>query len=254
MVNESILLRLECYTTNAELTLLHYCLWLFLSPSLCTAYLPTSHCQRALRPASIRFFSADDLPYHIVMGMPALSPTMETGTLSSWSLKEGDSFIAGDVLAKIETDKASIDLEAQDDGCIAKLLIPDGSEDVPVGAPILITVEDPDDAAAFANYESPEAAPEPVAEAAAPAAPPSPPTPEPAAPPPTPPPAAPAAAPPAPPAPEPVAAAPPAMTSAPTMGPAWGSSARVTSPIAKTLAASQQAYVEKYGTAGQIPL
>jgi pyruvate dehydrogenase E2 component (dihydrolipoamide acetyltransferase) len=193
-----------------------------------------------------------DYPYHIVVGMPALSPTMDSGTLTSWSMKEGDSFIAGDVLAKIETDKASIDLEAQDDGAIAKLLVPDGSEDIPVGSPIMITVEEQEDTAAFADYvvaeAAPEAAPKPVA-AAAPE-PPAPASPEPVAPP------APVAAP------EPVVAAspelvaPPAMAaaSAPTMGPAWGSSARVSSPIAKTLAASQQAYVKKYGTAGQLPL
>jgi pyruvate dehydrogenase E2 component (dihydrolipoamide acetyltransferase) len=215
--------------------------------------LSDSHCRQASRPTivSARFMS--DYPYHIVVGMPALSPTMEVGTLTSWSLKEGDSFIAGDVLAKIETDKASIDLEAQDDGAIAKLLIPDGSEDISVGAPIMITVEEQDDTAAFADYvlaeAAPEAAPEPVVAAAPepPAA--APPAPEPVATPPAPVAPAPVVAA----APEPVA--PPAVTSAaPTMGPAWGSSARVSSPIAKTLAASQQAYVEKYGTAGQLPL
>lgn len=193
-----------------------------------------------------RFMS--DLPYHIVVGMPALSPTMETGTLASWTMKEGDSFIAGDVLAKIDTDKASIDFEAQDDGVVAKLLIPDGSDDVEVGKPIMVTVEDTDDVAAFADFVPPETeaaeeppAPEPVAAAPEPVAPPV------------------VAA--APPAPEPVVAAAPepvvvaaAVATAPTMGPAWGSSARVASPIAKTLAAKQQAYVELYGTTGQLPL
>jgi hypothetical protein len=59
-----------------------------------------------------------DLPYHIVVGMPALSPTMETGVLAEWYLSEGSSFIAGEAIAKIETDKASIDFEAQDDGFV----------------------------------------------------------------------------------------------------------------------------------------
>ena len=63
------------------------------------------------------------LPYHLVVGLPALSPTMEVGTLSEWYKNEGDTFHAGDGLAKIETDKAAIDFEAQDDGVVAKILI-----------------------------------------------------------------------------------------------------------------------------------
>lgn len=53
-----------------------------------------------------------DLPYHLVVGLPALSPTMESGVLAEWYLSEGDSFAAGDAVAKIETDKASMDFEA----------------------------------------------------------------------------------------------------------------------------------------------
>lgn len=63
------------------------------------------------------------LPYHLVVGLPALSPTMEVGTLSEWYKNEGDAFHAGDGLARIETDKAAIDFEAQDDGVVAKILI-----------------------------------------------------------------------------------------------------------------------------------
>ena len=74
---------------------------------------------RNFSPSAI--LSDDDLPYHIVVGMPALSPTMETGTLSEWYLEEGAGFSAGESIAKIETDKASIDFEAQDDGYIGKL-------------------------------------------------------------------------------------------------------------------------------------
>ena len=67
-----------------------------------------------------------DLPYHLVVGLPALSPTMESGALAEWYVKEGDSFSAGDGLAKIETDKASMDFEAQDDGYVAKILVEAG--------------------------------------------------------------------------------------------------------------------------------
>jgi pyruvate carboxylase len=73
--------------------------------------------------------AATELPYHLVVGLPALSPTMASGTLAEWYLKEGDSFSAGDGLAKIETDKAAMDFEAQDDGFVAKILIPAGGND-----------------------------------------------------------------------------------------------------------------------------
>jgi len=93
----------------------------------------------------------DDLPYHIVVGMPALSPTMESGTISKWNVAEGDSFSTGDSLAVIETDKASMDFEAQDDGVVARLLVGEGGAEVNCGTPIMITVEEEDDAGAFAN-------------------------------------------------------------------------------------------------------
>lgn len=67
-----------------------------------------------------------DYPYHLVVGLPALSPTMESGALSEWYLQEGDSFAAGDGIAKIETDKAAMDFEAQDDGFVAKILVAAG--------------------------------------------------------------------------------------------------------------------------------
>eukprot|EP00547_Thalassionema_nitzschioides_P015188 CAMPEP_0194249888 /NCGR_PEP_ID=MMETSP0158-20130606/21675_1 /TAXON_ID=33649 /ORGANISM="Thalassionema nitzschioides, Strain L26-B" /LENGTH=178 /DNA_ID=CAMNT_0038986537 /DNA_START=180 /DNA_END=716 /DNA_ORIENTATION=+ len=178
---------------------------------------------------------------------------METGILASWSLKEGDSFGAGDVIAKIETDKASIDFEAQDDGVIAKLLIPDGSEDVVVGHPIMVTVEDADDVAAFKDFSVPsEAAATPPPAEEKPAAAPTP-SPEPAAS--VPPIAEPVVAA----APEPVVTTPEPVAVvhapvAPTMAPSWGSSARVASAIAKTLSANQTEYIEKYGTTGQLPL
>jgi len=194
-----------------------------------------------------------DLPYHIVVGMPALSPTMESGTLAAWNVKEGESFIAGDSLAKIDTDKASIDFEAQDDGFVAKLLIPENTEDVVVGDPIMVTVEEEEDVAAFADFVVEASAPaveEEVAavvkeEPPAVAATPPPPVVETAAPPPPPPVVE-----------EPVVAAAAAAvsSSAPTMAPAWGTLARTSSPLVKTLAAEQQKYVEEYGTTGQVPL
>lgn len=70
--------------------------------------------------------SSSDLPYHLVVGLPALSPTMESGTLAEWYLKEGDYFAAGEAIAKIETDKAAMDFEAQDDGFVAKILVSAG--------------------------------------------------------------------------------------------------------------------------------
>ncbi|HET6377036.1 MAG TPA: pyruvate dehydrogenase complex E1 component subunit beta [Methylocella sp.] len=75
--------------------------------------------------------------------MPALSPTMEQGKLSKWLKKEGDTVRAGDVLAEIETDKATMELEASDDGKLAKILVPDGTDNVAVNTPIaVIAAED----------------------------------------------------------------------------------------------------------------
>jgi pyruvate dehydrogenase E1 component beta subunit len=70
--------------------------------------------------------------------MPALSPTMEEGTLAKWLVKEGDTVVSGDILAEIETDKATMEFEAVDEGTIAKILIPEGTDGVKVGEPIAI--------------------------------------------------------------------------------------------------------------------
>ncbi|KAG8219908.1 dihydrolipoamide acetyltransferase [Butyriboletus roseoflavus] len=80
--------------------------------------------------------------------MPAMSPTMTEGGIASWKKSEGESFSAGDVLLEIETDKASIDVEAQDDGILAKIITPDGSKNIAVGTPIAIFAEDGDDLSA----------------------------------------------------------------------------------------------------------
>src|ERR1700761_3421925 len=74
--------------------------------------------------------------------MPALSPTMTEGTLARWLKKEGDSVKAGDVIAEIETDKATMEVEAGDEGVLGKILVADGSANIAVNAPIAILVEE----------------------------------------------------------------------------------------------------------------
>src|SRR5262245_61485680 len=100
----------------------------------------------------------------IELKMPALSPTMEEGTLAKWLVKEGDKVASGDILAEIETDKATMEFEAVDEGTIAKILVPEGSERVKVGAPIAILAgegEDAGKAAAAAPKADTAAAPPP---------------------------------------------------------------------------------------------
>jgi pyruvate dehydrogenase E2 component (dihydrolipoamide acetyltransferase) len=82
----------------------------------------------------------------IELKMPALSPTMEEGTLAKWLVKEGDKVASGDILAEIETDKATMEFEAVDEGTVAKILVPEGSEGVKVGAPIAIIAGEGEDA------------------------------------------------------------------------------------------------------------
>jgi pyruvate/2-oxoglutarate dehydrogenase complex dihydrolipoamide acyltransferase (E2) component len=91
------------------------------------------------------------LPPHIVVAMPALSPTMTSGTVVSWNCKVGDKISPGDSLADIQTDKANMSFEAQDDFYIAKFLVEKESE-VSVGSPILISVEDESHIKAFESY------------------------------------------------------------------------------------------------------
>lgn len=83
--------------------------------------------------------------------MPALSPTMTEGTLAKWLVKEGDEVSSGDVLAEIETDKATMEVEAVEEGVIAKILIPEGSEGVAVNTPIAILAEEDEDPAEAAK-------------------------------------------------------------------------------------------------------
>ncbi len=109
--------------------------------------------------------------------MPALSPTMEEGTLAKWLVKEGDTVASGDVMCEIETDKATMEFEAVDEGVIGKILIADGTEGVKVNTAIAVLLEDGESAddigaaPAAPKAEAPAAAPEPAAATAAPAAP-----------------------------------------------------------------------------------
>jgi len=113
--------------------------------------------------------------------MPALSPTMEEGTLAKWLVKEGDTVASGDIIAEIETDKATMEFEAVDEGIIGKLLVAEGGEAVPVNTPIAVLIEDGE---TVADIDTPTdtatASPDPVASApTAPAMPVSAPPPEP---------------------------------------------------------------------------
>jgi len=114
------------------------------------------------------------MPINILM--PALSPTMEKGNLAKWLKKEGDKVKSGDVIAEIETDKATMEVEAVDEGTIAKILVPEGTQDVPVNDIIAVLAGDGEDvkAAGSGAAPAPKAAAAPAispAPAAAPAAP-----------------------------------------------------------------------------------
>ncbi|PRW60729.1 dihydrolipoamide S-acetyltransferase [Chlorella sorokiniana] len=84
--------------------------------------------------------------------MPALSPTMSQGNLVAWHVKEGQAVAPGDVLADVETDKATLSWENQDDGFVAKLLVPEGTKDIQVGTPVALLVDEEDQVAAFKSY------------------------------------------------------------------------------------------------------
>src|ERR1700746_1288432 len=110
------------------------------------------------------------MPVNILM--PALSPTMEKGNLAKWLKKEGDPIKTGDVIAEIETDKATMEYEAIEDGTLAKIVVPEGTSDVPVNQLIAVLAQEGEDvktaAAAAANAgpapkaPSAEAAPKPA--------------------------------------------------------------------------------------------
>lgn len=114
-------------------------------------------------------------PTHMKITLPALSPTMTMGTVQRWEKKVGEKLSEGDLLAEIETDKATIGFEVQEEGYLAKIMVSEGTRDVPLGTPLCIIVEKESDIAAFKDYVETGVAevstpPPPPAPAAAPAA------------------------------------------------------------------------------------
>ncbi|TDR31347.1 biotin/lipoyl-containing protein, partial [Aquamicrobium defluvii] len=109
------------------------------------------------------------MPINITM--PALSPTMEEGNLSKWLVKEGDKVSPGDVIAEIETDKATMEVESVDEGTVAKIVVPAGTEGVKVNALIAVLAEDGEDVAQAAKASGDAPADAPKAEAKAESAP-----------------------------------------------------------------------------------
>src|SRR5438093_1725975 len=127
--------------------------------------IPAPPARSASRPRAV-------MPVNILM--PALSPTMEKGNLAKWLKKEGDKVRAGDVIAEIETDKATMEYEGIDDGVLAKIVVPEGATDVPVNELIAVLAEegeDPKAAAAAAGKGAAPAGPANSQEAAKPNAP-----------------------------------------------------------------------------------
>jgi pyruvate dehydrogenase E2 component (dihydrolipoamide acetyltransferase) len=148
----------------------------------------------------------------IIITMPALSPTMTEGTLAKWIMSEGDAVRSGDMLAEIETDKATMEVEAIDEGILARILVPEGTEGIPVNAPIAVLLEDGEDASTIDAALAGAAAPAPMAPAATETT----------------------SEPPAEPAAEP---APIAAPAAPAVTPAAGGGRILASPLAKRMAA-----------------
>ncbi|KAK8731780.1 hypothetical protein OTU49_007259, partial [Cherax quadricarinatus] len=149
-----------------------------------------AHAVEAKKPTAVvsPFFrgyaSNGDLPPHIKVNLPALSPTMEMGTIISWEKKEGDVLNEGDLLAEIETDKATMGMETPEEGYLAKIVVPAGEKDIPLGKLLCIIVSDEKDVSAFKDYQPTEeasaapaaaASPSPAAAAATPPPPPPPP-------------------------------------------------------------------------------
>src|ERR1700759_3082819 len=117
------------------------------------------------------------MPVNILM--PALSPTMEKGNLAKWLKKEGDQVKAGDVIAEIETDKATMEYESIDDGVLAKIVVPEGTQDVSVNQLIAVLAQEGGDVRAPAAAAGKGAAPAKQASAGKGAAPSAPPPPSP---------------------------------------------------------------------------
>ena len=95
----------------------------------------------------------------ITILMPALSPTMTEGNLARWLKNEGDSVAPGDVIAEIETDKATMEVESVDEGVLGKILVAEGAEEIPVNTPIAVILEEGEDNSALAGFDAGAAAP-----------------------------------------------------------------------------------------------
>ncbi|KAJ1919668.1 pyruvate dehydrogenase complex dihydrolipoamide acetyltransferase component (E2) [Mycoemilia scoparia] len=128
--------------------------------------------KQALATNIVRLYSSKSYPDHIVVGMPALSPTMSQGSVGQWKKQPGDKVEPGDVLVEIETDKAQMDFEYQEEGYLAKIILDTGAKDINVETPIAIIVENEEDVAAFKDYtveDSGSSKPAPKEETSAPA-------------------------------------------------------------------------------------
>jgi pyruvate dehydrogenase E2 component (dihydrolipoamide acetyltransferase) len=181
--------------------------------------------------------SSSSFPPHEVLNMPALSPTMSAGSIVAWAKKVGDSVAPGDVLCEVETDKATIAWEAQEEGYVARILLADGAREVPVGSPAIVLVEDAASVPQFSAFTAADAgggggaaAAKPAASAAPPAA---------------------AAAKPAAAAPKAAPATPPKQAPARAAAAGGGGARVVASPYARRLAA--EAGVSLAGAAGSGP-
>src|SRR5258707_7431796 len=118
--------------------------------------IPAAPARSASRPRAV-------MPVNILM--PALSPTMEKGNLAKWLKKEGDKVKPGDVIAEIETDKATMEYEAIDEGTLAKIVVPEGTPDVPVKTLIAVLAEEGEDVKTAAAAAGKGAAPKPASTA-----------------------------------------------------------------------------------------
>ncbi|KAG4304810.1 hypothetical protein PORY_001863 [Pneumocystis oryctolagi] len=99
-----------------------------------------------------RGYASKQFPEHQIINMPALSPTMSSGTIGAWNKNVGDRISPGEILVGIETDKAQVDFEFQEEGYIAKILLESGTKDVNIGSPIAVLVENESDVSAFSSF------------------------------------------------------------------------------------------------------
>src|SRR5580704_337874 len=96
------------------------------------------------------------MPIQILM--PALSPTMTEGSVARWLKKEGDEIHSGDIIAEIETDKATMEYEAVDEGRLGKIIVPEGTQGIKVNQPIAVLLEEGEDASAIGDVSAPKSA------------------------------------------------------------------------------------------------